>query len=213
VNICKTKDGSIICDQNEVLARWNEHFDDLNKNNNQKYAAAEVGNSWSVEGPIAEEMNPPMLEELEKAIKKLKNNKALGADGITAELFKQGGIELKNRMLQLILSISANEELPHECNFGIICPILKKGDPMTCSNYRGISLLNTAYKILSYIIYVRLSEYTERIIGTYQCSFRKGKSTINQIFTLRQIMEKTVENQTGIHHLFINFKSAYDSIH
>jgi len=116
-------------------------------------------------------MNPPTFEELEKAIKRLKNNKALGADGITAELFKQGGIELKNQMLQLILHIWANEDLPHEWKFGIICPILKKGDPMTCSNYRGISLINTAYKILSNIIYVRLSEYTERIIGTYQCGF------------------------------------------
>jgi len=77
---------------------------------------------------------------------------------------------------------------------------------MTCSNYRGISLLNTAFKIVSYIIYVCLSEYTERIIGTYQCGFRKGKSAINQIFTISQIMEKTVENQIGIHHLFIDFK-------
>jgi len=60
VNIYKTKDGSIICDQNEVLARWNEHFDDLlNKNNNHKYAAAGDGNTRSVEAPIAEEMNPP----------------------------------------------------------------------------------------------------------------------------------------------------------
>ena len=58
VNICKTKDGSIICDQNEVLARWNEHFDDLLNKNNQKYAVAEDGNTRSVEGPIAEEMNP-----------------------------------------------------------------------------------------------------------------------------------------------------------
>ena len=56
---------------------------------------------------------------------------------------------------------------PHEWNFRIICPILKKGDPMACSNYRGILLLNTAYKILSYILYVHLSEYTERIIGKY----------------------------------------------
>ena len=84
---------------------------------------------------------------------------------------------------------------------------------MTCSNYRAIPLLNTAYKVLSCIIYGCISEYTERIIGAYQCGFRKGKSTINQIFTLSQIMEKTVENQIGIYHLFIEFKSAYDSIH
>jgi hypothetical protein len=41
VNICKAKDGSMICDQNEVLARWNEHFNDLNKNNNQQHTVAE----------------------------------------------------------------------------------------------------------------------------------------------------------------------------
>jgi len=75
-------------------------------------------------------------------------------------------------MLQLILGIWGNEELPQDWNFGIIiCANLKKGDPMTCSNYRGISPLNTAYEILSYITYVRHSEYTERIIGTYQFGF------------------------------------------
>ena len=141
-------------------------------------------------------MDPPTFEGLEEAIKKFKNNKAPGADGITAVLFKQCGTELKNRMFRLILRIWADEELPHEWNFGIICPILKKGDPMACRNYRGILLLNTAYKILFYFLYVRLSEYTERIIGKYQCGFRKGKSTINQIFTLSQIMGKTVEYQT-----------------
>jgi len=84
---------------------------------------------------------------------------------------------------------------------------------MACSNYREILLLNTAYKILCYIIYTRLSEYTERIIGKYQCGFRKGKSTTYQIFTLSQIMEKTVEYQIGVNHLFVDFKSAYDSIY
>ena len=116
-------------------------------------------------------------------------------------------------MFQLILHTGADEELPHEWNFGIICPILKKGDPMVCSNYSGILLLNIAYKILSYILYICISEYTERIIGRYQCGFRKMKSPTNQIFTLSQIMEKTVKHQIGRHHLFIDFKSAYDSIY
>ena len=35
----------------------------------------------------------------------------------------------------------------------------------------------------------------------------------NQIFTLSQIIEKTVEYQIGVHNLFIDFKSAYDSIY
>ena len=73
--------------------------------------------------------------------------------------------------------------------------------------------VNIAYKVLSYILYVRLSVYTERIIGRYQCGFRKWKSTTNQIFTLSRIMEKTVEYQIAVHHLFTGFKSAYDSIY
>ena len=115
-------------------------------------------------------MDPSTFEGLEEAIKKLKNNKAAGIDGITAELFKQGGIELKTECL-VNTPYLGRRRAAHEWNFGIICPILKKGDPMTCSNYRGKLLLNTAYKNLSYILYARLSEYTERVIGKYQWDF------------------------------------------
>ena len=76
-----------------------------------------------------------------------------------------------------------------------------------CSNYRGISILNTAYKILSVILFERLKPYLSSIIGPYQCGFRPGKSTVDQMFTLR-ILEKTHDT----HYLFIDFKQAYDSI-
>jgi sorting nexin-29 len=104
------------------------------------------------------------------------------------------------------------EKMPHEWKRGIICPLYKKGDTMECSNYRGITLLNIAYKVLSNIIFSWLVPYVENNIGAYQGGFRPGKSTINQILTLRQILEKTIEFGIGTDHLFIDFKLAYDSI-
>ncbi|KMQ83699.1 endonuclease-reverse transcriptase [Lasius niger] len=102
--------------------------------------------------------------------------------------------------------------MPSEWNLSMITPIYKKGDKKECKNYRGISVLNSAYKILSFILCERLKPYLDDNIGDYQCGFRPGKSTTDQIFTLRMILEKTREYQVDTHHLFIDFKQAYDSI-
>jgi sorting nexin-29 len=86
------------------------------------------------------------------------------------------------------------------------------GDVMLCSNYRGTSLLCIAYEIFSNILFNRRSSFVEGTVGDYQCGFRQGRSTNDQIFTIRQILEKCNEFQIGIHHLFIDFRSAYDRI-
>lgn len=88
----------------------------------------------------------------------------------------------------------------------------KKGDQLECRNYRGITLLNTIYKILSNVLCERLRPYAEKYIGVYQAGFRGGRSTIDQIFTLRQILERTREHDIDTYHLFIDFKAAYDSV-
>ena len=79
--------------------------------------------------------------------------------------------------------------LPEHWKESIIVPIYKKGEKTNCSNYRGISLLLTCYKILSNIILGRLTPYVDEIIGDHQC-FRRNRSTIDQIFCIRQILEK-----------------------
>ena len=75
----------------------------------------------------------------------------------------------------------------------IIVPIYKKGDKSDCSNYRGISLLPTTYKILSNILLSRLTPYVEEIIEDHQGGLRRNRSTTDHIFCIRQILEKKLE--------------------
>jgi hypothetical protein len=85
-----------------------------------------------------------------------------------------------------------------------------RSDKTDCNNYRGISLLSTSCEILSNILLSRLSSYVDEIIGDHQCGFRRNRSTTDQIFFIRQILEKKWEYNETVHQLFVDFKKAYD---
>jgi hypothetical protein len=154
----------------------------------------------------------PSAFEDEMAIEKLKRHKSPGIDQIPAELIKAGGRIIRSEIHKLIISIWNKEELPEEWKESVIVPICKKGDKTDCSNYRGISLLSTTYKILSNIILPRLTPYAEEIIGDHQRGFRRNRSTTDYIFSIRQILEKKWEYNEAVHQLFIDVKKAYDSV-
>jgi hypothetical protein len=59
------------------------------------------------------------------------------------------------------------------------CTIHKKGDKTDCNNYKGISLLSSAYKILSNILVARLIPYVPEIIVDHQCESHHNRSTTN----------------------------------
>ena len=132
----------------------------------------------------------PNLLEFEIAIEKLKKYKSPGIDQIPAELIQDGGNSLLTEIYKLVLAIWKNEMLPEQWKESIIVSIYKKGEKINYSNYRGISLLLTSYKILPNIILRRLTPYVDEIIGDHQCGFRRNRSTIDQIFCIRQILQK-----------------------
>jgi sorting nexin-29 len=104
------------------------------------------------------------------------------------------------------------EEMPGEWNTVILCPIFKKGDTLDPTNYRGISLLDICYKILSTLLLERVTLYTEAIMGRYCCGFVKGKSTVDHIFTLKQTMEKYYKFDKDLYLVFVDYKQAYESV-
>jgi len=68
------------------------------------------------------------------------------------------------------------------------------------------------YKILGNILYLKLVTYAEEIIGEYQEGFQRGRSTVDQIITVRQILEKCWEQNIAVHNLFIDFQTANNTV-
>ncbi|XP_055714419.1 uncharacterized protein LOC129808671 [Phlebotomus papatasi] len=138
---CKDKQGNLVSDQNGILERWVEYFDEL------------------LNGQLNDELEVPTTQ---------------GVDAIL-------------------------ESARSRRNCSRAVPTWRRPTTPSCSS--------TSAPCMG-----RRAPFAQTIIGSYQCGFTPGKSTTDQIFSLRLSMEKMREHDQALHHLFIDFKAAYDSI-
>ena len=74
-----------------------------------------------------EELSDPITEdEGVKAIKSTRGGKAPGQDGIPAELWRHGGIQLRKELVKLSNACWSNECIPQDFNDAVIITIYKK---------------------------------------------------------------------------------------
>ena len=93
--------------------------------------------------------------------------------------------------LDIIHCILDQEKMPENfCDALIVALHKNKGSKADCGNYWGISLLSIAGKIFARIILNRLTAVFEANLPEAQCGFRHGRSTLDMIFTVRQVQEK-----------------------
>ena len=90
--------------------------------------------------------------------------------------------------------------------------ILKKVSRIEYGNYRGISLLSVAGKILAKVLLNRLQPLSESIIPETQCGFRPGRGTTDMIFSARQVQEKCREQGRDLCLAFIDLTKAFDAV-
>ena len=123
--------------------------------------------------------------EVATAIKGIKSGKAVGEDEIRPEMLKAltgEGIFWLTRVCQVALKLG---KTPRDWQTGVIIPIFKKGDRKQCTNYRGISLLSLPAKVYAECLERKCREVVESKLEDGQCGFRPGRSTTDQIFTLK----------------------------
>ena len=182
----------ILKEKDQTLSRFAQHFDQLL--NVQGSVVPLALDSLPNLPPIDSLDEPPMLEELQAAIMATRENKAPGGCGIPAEVWKYSGTKLTERLYNLIVDIWEHEFMQQDWKDANIVPIFKKGSRKECGNYREISLLSIAGKIVARIILNKLNDkITPHILPETQCGFRNNRSTMDMVFSLRQIKEKCTE--------------------
>jgi len=141
-----------------------------------------------------------------------RNGKTPGQENINSELCKYAPEEFKLRLLKFLNNIYRENCIPNEWRNAIITPIFKKGDRREPQNYRGISILNTCFKIYSRILNMKLQNYSEVFMTETQNGFRKRRSCTDPTFCLKLLIEKRREFNLETHLLFIDYEKAFDNI-
>ena len=136
-------------------------------------------------------LKPDILEcEVKWALESITINKASGCDGIPVELFQileDDAVEVLHSICQQIWK---TQQWPQDSKRSLFISIPKKGNAKECSNYRTITLISHASKVMLKILQARLQQYVNRELPDVQAGFRKGRGTRDQISTSAGSLKK-----------------------
>ena len=203
IDMVRSSKGNLLTKEEEVQQRWKEHFVELLNRPNPEREAEVISDMEVIEeipsGPIT------------KAI--MKAGKAPGVDCLTVELLKADITTTVDVLHDLFCEIWVSETVPAYWRRGLIVKIAKKGDLTKCGNWRGIPLMSVAAKVMGKVLIRRISGGVDAKLRMEQAGFRKGRSTIEHIFVLRNIVEPAVEWNSSLYVCFVEYEKAFDSVH
>ena len=144
----------------------------------------------------------------------MKSKKSAGVDGISQEILVQGAPSLAECLTNIFNSSIEDGIVPEIWKEALVTPVLKKGDPKLVENYRPVSCLPAASKLLEIIICDQTTKFVEdnNILPPSQHGFRSGKSTMTAWAEMQQNWANNTEskNMTGI--LLWDLSAAFDTL-
>ena len=136
-----------------------------------------------------------------------------GKDGIPAEVLKCCKETLITELHEILYLCWSEGEVPQDMRDAKVVTLYKnKGDRGDCTNYRGISLLSVDGKVFARVVLKRLQVLAEQVYPESQCGFRANRSTVDMIFSLRQLQEKCREQRQPLFVASIDLTKAFDLV-
>ena len=201
------KNGKRLTEDGDILNRWTEYCSEL-------YNHKAKGDPEVLKHPPVTNIDSHLIlrEEVEAAVKSPKPGKSAGVDNIPAELLQVGGETMNDVLLNICNKIWQTGDWPTPWTQSLVITLPKEGNLLQCQNYRTINLISHASKVMLKILLNRLTPQAETIIVEEQAGFRPGRSTTEQIFSLRILCERYLQHQQELFHVFVDFKKAFDRV-
>ena len=215
--------GSLITDTNDLLKCWVNHFSSLGQSESssnkhlrtsQDLIKELSSESLSYGDNILE--SEIGVEEVEFAIRRLKKNRAGGADNVSPEHLKFSGPVFRIWLCYIYNSICQLECIPQCFKDGVIIPVFKgKGkDPLQTKSYRGISLTSVLAKVFEIILSYRITPLLEAagIPQVTQTAYREGVSCTDSVFSGLEATAKFQADGDNTYTCFYDLASAFDTV-
>ena len=151
-------DGQKITDEGEVAEVFNDFFiekvEKLKKNIDISLVEDPL---VRLENRMKENKNKLEFKEITEKqlgihLKKLNNKKSSGLDGLSQEHLILGKGNLISPLTSIINKSIQQGEFPVSWKEAVVTPVLKKGSPSQLNNYRPVSCLPAASKVLEIVI-------------------------------------------------------------
>lgn len=152
-------------------------------------------------------------EELNKAISRLKANKAPGSDVYPSEWYKTFRLHKTPVLLNCFNHALRTGEAPQSLKEAVISIIPKEGkDKKECSSYRPISVLNIDYKLFASILSKRLEFIVPELVDLDQTGFVLNRQTRDNLRRTLQVMSHITSENISAMLVSLDAEKAFDSV-
>src|SRR3989441_13239172 len=91
-------------------------------------------------------------------------------------------------------------------------PLPKKNNAVNCSDYRTISLVCHASKIMLTVLTKRIEAKAKHLLRRNQFGFRKGCGIRDPVGVMRTLCERSLECGNEVYICFVDFEKAFDRV-
>ena len=213
-------EGNTVIDQKEILEEIQNFYQKLFQNSDD--CLSSIDPSDLIPEHLVNKLSPSeskelegtlLMDELNKALKDMKNGKTPGIDGFPAEFFKFFWNKLKFFVLRALNNAYTHGEMSTSLRHCIIT-CLPKGNKAReyLKNWRPISLLSVVYKIGSTAIANRMKRYLGKLISESQSGFVSGRYIGDNTRLMYDLMHYTEINDIPGLLMLVDFQKAFDSV-